>query len=187
EAFFDADQQYAAAAPSAQVIVSPAPLAVRANDDVKLFGAPLPAFTAAFSGFVNGDTPVSLAGTLAFATNATASSAVGSYPIVPSGVSSPNYVITFTAGTLTIVRDGVVVTMGSSPNPVGFDQPMTFTASVAAAPPGAGAPTGTVQFFDGAILLGSATLMNGSASLTTAGLDPGPRAIEARYSGDGSF
>jgi hypothetical protein len=88
---------------------------------------------------------------------------------------------------LTIVRDNVGVTMSASPNPVGVDQPMTFTATVVPAPPGAGAPTGTVQFFDGAILLGSATLAGGSASLTTAGLDPGTRAIEARYPGDGSF
>src|SRR5204862_584457 len=48
-------------------------------------------------------------------------------------------------------------------------------------------PTGSVQFFDGTILLGTAPLSSGAASLTTAGLSPGSHQIEASYSGDGAF
>jgi hypothetical protein len=64
---------------------------------------------------------------------------------------------------------------------------MTFTANVAAAAPAAGAPGGTVRFFDGATLLGSSTLTGGSVSFTTAGLDAGVHTIQATYDGDGSF
>ena len=167
--------------------VAPAPLSVRANDAVKPFGAPLPAFTATFSGLVNGDTPASLAGSLALTTAATANSPVNGYPIVPSGVSSPNYTIAFINGTLTIVRASVLVSVGTTPEPSGLDQPMTFSATVVAAPPGAGSPTGIVRFFDGLTLLGSSVLTGGTASLATAGLDAGPHTIEARYDGNSSF
>jgi len=84
--------------------VLPAGLTVRANDAAKPFGAPLPGFTATFTGFVNGDTPAALNGALGFGTAAAASSAIGTYPVVPGGVSSPNYTITFAPGTLSIVR-----------------------------------------------------------------------------------
>jgi hypothetical protein len=82
--------------------VTPAPLTVRADDASKPYGAPLPAFTARFEGFVLGDTPALLGGSLAFATTATVASHVGRYPITPSGLTSPDYSITFSDGHLTI-------------------------------------------------------------------------------------
>jgi hypothetical protein len=153
----------------------------------KAFGAPLPGFTASATGFVNGDSFASLTGTLALGTTATPESAVGSYPIVPSGVSSPNYAITFAVGTLSVVPGAVLVGVSTMPEPSGMNQPMTFTATVAAAAPAAGTPTGNVRFFDGSRLMGTAALNGGAATVTTAGLDPGTRSIQAQYDGDGSF
>jgi hypothetical protein len=141
----------------------------------------------AIADIVNGDTLASLSGALAFATSATAQSAVGTYTVSPSGLSSSNYVITFGAGVLTVVRGGVTVAVSTSPAPSGLNQPITFTASVGAAAPADGAPAGTIRLFDGATLLGSSTLSAGSASLTTAGLTAGVHSIEARYDGDASF
>ena len=178
---------YAGATIARSIAVAKAPLSIRANDSVKQFGAPLPVFTASAIGFVNGDTFASLSGVVAFATSATAQSAVGNYPVTPSGPSSSNYVITFATGTLTIVRGAVTVSVSTSPAPSGLDQSMTFTASVSATAPAAGAPGGPVRFFDGAQLLGSSALTGGSASLTTAGLNAGVHSIEARYDGDASF
>ena len=178
---------YTGASVGSSIAVAAAPLSVRANDSAKPFGAPLPLFTASAAGFVNGDTFASLGGALAFATSATAQSAVGTYLVAPSGLSSPNYLITFVPGTLTIVRGGVTVSVSTSPAPSGLNQPMKFTADVGAAAPAAGTPGGIVRFFDGATLLGSSTLSDGSASLTTAGLTAGVHTIEARYDGDASF
>ena len=178
---------YTGASVASSIAVAAAPLSVRANDAAKPFGAPLPVFTASAAGFVNGDTFASLGGALAFATSATAQSAVGTYPVVPSGLSSPNYVITFVPGTLAVVRGGVTVSVATSPAPSGLNQSMTFTATVGAAAPAAGAPGGTVRFFDGATLLGSSTLTSGSASLTTAGLSAGVHTIQVTYDGDASF
>jgi hypothetical protein len=172
---------------STSIAVAPAPLAIRANDTAKPFGAPLPLFTASAAGFVNGDTFASLTGALGFATTATAQSPVGIYPVTASGLGSTNYAVTYLNGTLAVVRGGVTVSVAASPALSGLDQPMTFTATVAAAPPAAGAPGGTVSFFDGATLLGSSALSSGTASLTTAGLTAGVHTIEARYDGDASF
>jgi hypothetical protein len=169
------------------IAVSPAALVVRANDAAKVYGAPVPAFTAAFAGFVNGDSAASLSGALVFATNATSSSAVGMYPVVPGGLSSPNYAIAFVNGTLTIVKGAVTVSVSISPEPSGYEQPMTFTATVLPVQAAPTAPQGTVRFFDGTTLIGTATIAGNSATLTTAGLDAGTRTIEARYDGDASF
>ena len=128
-----------------------------------------------------------MSGTLTLATSADAQSAVGAYPIVPSGVSSPNYAIGFVNGTLSVVKGAVGVAIATSPEPSGFDQPMTFTASVGAAAPAAGAPGGTVSFFDGSTLLGAAAVNGGSACLTTAGLPAGTRRSLRVTDGDGSF
>jgi hypothetical protein len=83
--------------------ITPVPLAITANNAIKILDAPSPALTATYSGFVNGDTPSSLAGTLSCTSAATTTSPVGSYPINCSGQSSNNYVIAYVAGTLNIV------------------------------------------------------------------------------------
>lgn len=76
----------------------------------------------------------------------------------------------------------------SSANPVGFAQPVTFTATVTVPAPGAGTPTGTVTFRDGATTLGSSTLnASGQATHTTSSLGGGARSITAVYNGDANF
>jgi hypothetical protein len=172
---------------STTIDVVPAPLVVRTTDAAKIYGAPVPGFTAAFAGFVDGDTPASLAGALAFATAATSASPVGTYGVTPSGLSSPNYTIGFVAGTLSVLKAPAAMTLTASPTPSGLDMPITFTATVVAAQAAPTVPAGTVRFFDGATLLGTATLSSGTATLLTGGLTAGTHAVEARYDGDASF
>lgn len=69
--------------------------------------------------------------------------------------------------------------VNSSANPSAFGLPVTFTATVTGQN-----PTGTVQFFDSATLLGSGTLSSGIATFATSALSPGPHSITAVYSGD---
>lgn len=82
--------------------VTPAPLTIRANDVSRPFGRPNPPFTASYIGLMNDEGPGVLQGELRFTTTATESSPMGTYPIVPSGLSSPNYDITYVPGTLTV-------------------------------------------------------------------------------------
>src|SRR5262249_1360145 len=75
----------------------------------------------------------------------------------------------------------------SSVNPAVFGQPVTFTASVSAAVPGTGAPTGTVTFSDGITTLGTATLSMGAATWTTTTLPLAGHGIIVVYDGDTNF
>ena len=171
----------------ALLTINKAPLAITANATVKPFGAPLPAFSPSASGFRNGDTFASLAGTLSFATQATAASPVGVYAVTPQGVSSNNYAIAFVSGSLSIVPASTATVVAASSNPSGYNQAVTFSAVVSAVAPGAGMPSGSVEFLDGTTMLGTAPLVNGTAALTTNGFAVGGHTIAARYSGDPSF
>ena len=80
-----------------------------------------------------------------------------------------------------------ITSVSSSQNPAPAGGTVTFTATVSGT---GGTPTGTVNFFDGAISLGSGLLDGtGATALSTAGLaaDASPHSITAVYSGDGSF
>jgi hypothetical protein len=83
--------------------VTAAPLTITPTNAARAYGAANPPLNnVAASGFVNGDTLLSLNGTLTCATSATPSSPAGVYPITCSGLTSPNYSISFVAGTLTV-------------------------------------------------------------------------------------
>jgi hypothetical protein len=72
-----------------------------------------------------------------------------------------------------------------APNPAGTGQTVTLTAAVT----GAGAtPTGTVTFYDGAAVLGTATLdATGHAAFSIAGLALGAHNLTAVYAGDATY
>jgi len=87
----------------------------------------------------------------------------------------------------TVSKASTTASLSSSANPSIINQSVTFTATVNAVAPGAGAPTGSVTFSDGSTTLGSASLVNGQASLTTSTLAVGSHSITASYGGDGNF
>src|SRR5207244_4214090 len=102
--------------------VTPAPLAITADDQSKLYGASLPVLTAGSSGLVNGDTPASLTTPQILSTTAAVTSPAGDYPITVSGASSLDYTITFVSGTLHILP----VTSGNSPPTANSDSLTTY-------------------------------------------------------------
>ena len=78
-----------------------------------------------------------------------------------------------------------ITTLTSNPNPSVYGQSVTFTARVEVVAPGAGTPTGTVTFKDGATVLGTGTLnASGLATFTTSTLAVGNHSITASYGGD---
>ena len=86
---------------------------------------------------------------------------------------------------LTFGDSGVAIDLASSQNPAVFGQTVTFTATVTA--PGQGTPTGSVSFFDGTTLMGSAELDAGVARLSASGLHVGTHPITADFVGSGPF
>ena len=177
---------YSSASATRSLNVNQAPLTIATNSMMKPYGAPLPPFSASAAGLVNFDTLASLAGTLSFATPATAGSAVGTYPVTPFGVSSPNYAIAFVAGTLTVIPGATATSLVASPNPSGFNQAVTLTATVSVMA-GAGVPGGAVQFFDGGTLLGAGAARCGHGRSDHEQFVAGSHALSAQYSGDANF
>lgn len=87
-----------------------------------------------------------------------------------------------------------LTTIASSLNPSPVGQSVTFTAAVVVRTPSTIRPTGTVTFYDGTAVLGTASVVNGggtktlnSASLSTSSLTAGSHNIQAVYGGDGVF
>jgi len=70
-----------------------------------------------------------------------------------------------------------------------YGQPVTFTATLRAANPTDGTPSGTVDFFDNTTGtdLGTAPVTNGVATLITQALTAGSHTITADYEGDSNF
>ena len=148
----------------------------------KIYGDANPAFTGTVTGAINGDTF-----TESFTTTAMQSSFVGTYPIVPSvtGTNLNNYTVVTHNGTLTITQAASITTLTASNASLTPGQNLTLTAQVKSAT--TGAPTGSVNFFDGSYLLNTASLANGTATYTTTTLGSGSHVLTAVYSGDTNF
>ena len=106
---------------------------ITANDVSRLYGAPDPTpFQVSYNGFVNGDTSATLSGQLLCTSSDTASSPVGSYTIdcSSSTLSSPNYVITYQPGNLTVTPAPLTLSADNQHKTYGAPAPnLTFGAS----------------------------------------------------------
>ncbi len=122
------------------------------------------------------------------ATLTTSALALGSHSITAVYSGDGNFTSSTSAADNQLVNQAsVITTLSSSANPSVFGQSVTFSAQVAAASPGAGAPTGSVAFFDGSSELGSVPLDSGVAAFSTSSLTRGTHSITAQYSGDANF
>ncbi|MGC3956803.1 MAG: MBG domain-containing protein [Verrucomicrobiota bacterium] len=88
-------------------------LTVTANNASRIYGISNPAFTVNYSGFIDNDTPAVLQGSLVINTPATISSAIGTYPIYASGLTSTKYTIVYVDGQLAITSSNAVVSLGN--------------------------------------------------------------------------
>ena len=117
------------------------------------------------------------------ATLAVSSLAVGSHSI-QAFYGGNGVVLASNSSVLTqVVKTATTTNLTSSKNPQTKNKPITFTATVSVP----SAP-GTVEFRNGTAVLGTATIVNGSASLTvTAGFNSGTYPITAVYSGNATY
>jgi hypothetical protein len=94
------------------ITVDPAPLTVTANNASMVYGQSLPSFSYTVTGFVNNDPSSVASGLASCSTSATASSAVGGYPINCSQgtLLATNYTFQFVTGTLTVTQATPTIT-----------------------------------------------------------------------------
>jgi hypothetical protein len=98
-----------------------------------------------------------------------------------------NFTSSSAALSQTVKKDAATVALSSSAATSVYGQAVTFTATVGAASPGSGTPTGTVTFYNGTAQLGTVTLSGGVARLTTSALTVGSHTIKATYNGNADF
>jgi hypothetical protein len=80
------------------------------------------------------------------------------------------------------------IALTSLPNPSAYGEPVTFTALVSSNADDAPPDGETVSFMKGTTILGTGTLIGGSASFTISTLEPGDdNLIRAVYGGDSNF
>ncbi|WP_165760456.1 immunoglobulin domain-containing protein, partial [Niastella populi] len=103
--------------------VNKAGLTVTADNKNRIYGDNNPAFTVSYSGFVSGENASSLTTQPTAASTATAASAVGNYPIEPSGGVAANYSFSYVNGTLVIGQREVTVTADAQSKTYGDDDP----------------------------------------------------------------
>ena len=135
---------------TAMINVNRAALLITANSATRVYGQQNPAFTVTYAGLTNGDSPSSLGGSLHFSTAATASSPVNTYSVVPGGLTSANYAITFAGAKLVVAPASLTITANNQsrvfgqPNPpltvyyqgfVNGDTPASLTAPVVLSTP----------------------------------------------------
>lgn len=91
-----------------------------------------------------------------------------------------------------VIKSSTSSAVSTSQAPAVYKQTVTFTSSVTPNTPGAGNPSGTVNFYDGTTLLGSGTLTNAGVNLSqatfsTSALELGNHFIYSTYVSDGNF
>src|SRR5207249_3432624 len=135
----------------ASFTITPKALTITADNKSKQYSDALN-FTATYGGFASGEGPGNLAGALSCSSPG-ATGGAGTYPIMCSGQTSTNYVITYVAGTLTVTKEDATV---SYDNPEAFQvgspggtATISLTASVQETNPepqvGAGAAAGNIN------------------------------------------
>jgi hypothetical protein len=121
------DPNYTISYVSGTLTVTPAALTITADNKSMTYGEPLPALTASYAGFVNGDKPASLT-TLPTLSTVPANSHVGNYAITASGAVDPDYSISYVTGTLMITPAPLTITADSLTKVYGVPLPI-LTAS----------------------------------------------------------
>jgi Bacterial Ig-like domain (group 3)/FG-GAP-like repeat len=101
---------------------------------------------------------------------------------------APDFIVATAYGTaLYLGQGGDTIALTGSGSSIAFGQAETLTATVTQAMANRPTPTGTISFYDGTTLLGSAALSSGAANLATSSLAVGTHSITAVYSGSSNF
>ncbi len=124
-------------------------------------------------------------------TFSTAALSVATHSITATYVGNANFnTSTSTVVSQVVNKANTSTSLTSSVNPSVFGQSVTFTATVTVTAPGAGSPTGTVNFLDGATVIGSCSLPAAApftCTFSTAALSVATHSITATYVGNANF
>lgn len=132
--------------------------------------------------------PVTLVGGTATTPTTTALS-TGSHTVGAVYSGDSNFLTSIATSKSAVVnKASTTTTLSDAPSPTVSGQAVTFTATVAVVSPGAGSPTGGIQFNIDGQPYGTAVALSGNtATLTVSNLSTGNHNVQATYNGDGDF
>ncbi|MER6841931.1 Ig-like domain repeat protein [Streptomyces platensis] len=178
-----------ASAPDPSTVGQSTTFVAQISPEAPAAGAPTGTVTFEFG---DGSPPVTapVEGGTATVTHANPEVAQSPYTVAATYSGDANFNPSSGADSQSVAQAVPTTTVTTSPEPSVTGQPVTFTATVAAAPPAAGTPTGTVTFdFGDGTAPVTAPLTDGTAALThaytTAPLNP--FTVTVTYSGDTNF
>lgn len=142
-------------------------------------------------GITNLGVPVALDGTGNATSPGITSLSWGSHSIVAVYIGDAKFLTSTSGSTMqTVNKASTTYSINSSQNPSVTGQSVNFTATVSPVAPGAGTPTGIIQFKDGLNNLGSPVTLDSTGKGTITGivtLTAGSHIIKVQYSGDSNF
>jgi FtsP/CotA-like multicopper oxidase with cupredoxin domain len=167
------------------VAVTQAPVIITASSPTMIYGGPVPAISASFSGFLNGQSNLVLTTQPTCSTLATLTSNVGSYGSSCAGAAAVNYSFTYVPGAVTVNKAASTTTITSNtPSPAILGQIVTVNVSVA--PQFTGTPIGLVTVRASTGETCNASIM-GTGSCTLTFFTGGPRTLTASFGGNANF
>jgi hypothetical protein len=113
-ASFAGNANYQPESSAQEITVNKAALTVAAENATRGYGETNPEFTYKITGFVNGDTKLDLTSTIQVSSNATVTSPVGNYEIVPTATVDDNYAIACKKGVLTIEQAPLTISASAT-------------------------------------------------------------------------
>ena len=98
-------------------------LTITADNKTATYGDAVPSYTVSYDGFIPGESESVLGGTVAFDCSYAKGSPVNTYTIMPKGLTSNNYAITFKQGTLTVGVKAATIAIDSKSKFYGASDP----------------------------------------------------------------
>jgi hypothetical protein len=187
---------YATATAHVTLAVNKASLLVTANSPAIAYGAAVPAYTAAITGFQGTDTAATaVTGSASLTTVPAAPSAVGDYTITTAQgtLAAANYTFSFANGSLTIAKATSSLTgpaLSAQPVQVAFNQAGSVPVTVAGQYSGAGiaTPTGTISYTIGTGNAQTAAISSGTATVSIPSTQAsGLYTVAVTYAGDTDY
>ena len=187
---------YATATANVTLAVNKASLLVTANSPAIVYGAAVPSYTAAITGFQGTDTAATaVTGSASLTTVPAVPSAVGGYTITAAQgtLAAANYTFSFANGTLTIGKATSSLTgpaLSAQPVQVAFNQTGSVPVTVAGQYSGAGiaTPTGTISYTIGTGTAQLATISSGTATVSIPSTQAsGLYTVAVTYAGDTDY
>jgi hypothetical protein len=112
---------------------------------------------------------------------------VGSHNLTAAYVGSTSFTASSGSTTAAVSQDSTSTRLAALPGTAVFGQAVTFQATVSAASPGRGKPTGTVTFQEGSTTLATVSLVAGIARYVPKGMSLGSHTLTVTYNADKNF